>query len=384
MATKVLVDTDSAQTISNKTFVGSTIAATLNDPVFSGTASGSLTDLTLTSPNIAAPDFSGTATGSLTNLALTTPTITNGTITAPTLSGTVVGTYTLGDTPTLAIADNRFTIVGSSIASKVIAFEADGATAATTLTLASLQTTSQQLSVPNLTASDTLVTTLLPQTITGVKTLTNPTMSAGTTTVPSLTITGGTNLTSAVAGAVENDAIGMYLTTNITDGRAHIPARQHMRLVANGSAITTIANFFGTTSNISLVASAYYAIEIVLYFLKTTTDTVVITLTNSAAPTSQNIYWEQSPITGLVAPPGTATMLAGQVAADATAAKAITTGSLTTAVNHYIRIRLELQNGAGTSLKIQGTSTTGSMTPLNGSYWTALRLPTGNTGTFAA
>jgi len=375
MLTKTLVDTDSVQTLSNKTLTGQIFeGSTISNPDFSGIATGSLTNLALTTPTISSPVFSGTATGSLTNLALVTPT----------LSGNLSGTYTLGGTPTLAITDNRLTITGSATPSKVIAFEVDGAAASTTLTLASLQTTSQQLSVPNLTASDTLVTTLLAQTITGVKTLTNPTTAAGTTTVPSLTMTGGTKLTSAVAGAIENDAIGMYLTTNTTDGRAHIPARQHMRLTANGSTITSIANFFGATSNISLVASAYYAIEIVLYFLKTTSDTVVITLTNSAAPTSQNIYWEQSPITGLVAPPGTATMLAGQVAADATAAKAITTGTLTTGVNHYIRIRLELQNGTGTSLKIQGTSTTGSITPLNGSYWTALRLPTSNTGTFSA
>jgi hypothetical protein len=65
-------------------------------PIFSGTASGSLTSLALTTPalttpTIATPTFSGTASGSLTNLALTTPV----------LSGTITGTYTLGGTPTI-------------------------------------------------------------------------------------------------------------------------------------------------------------------------------------------------------------------------------------------------------------------------------------------
>jgi len=159
---------------------------------------------------------------------------------------------------------------------------------------------------------------------------------------------------------------------------------QKFRLTANGSAVTTIGNFFGTTSNIPLAASAIYFIEIVLYFLKTTSEAVTVTLTNSAAPSSQNIYWEQSPITGIVAPPGTATALVGQTVNNASAALAIVTGSLTTAVNHYIRLRIELKNGAGTSLKIQVANPAGSVTPLLNSYWTATKIPATNTDTYAA
>jgi len=156
------------------------------------------------------------------------------------------------------------------------------------------------------------------------------------------------------------------------------------RLTADGSAITTIANFFGATSNIVLVANAHYDIEMHLFFLKTTSDTVVITLTNNVAPTKQNVTWEKSPNTGIVAPPGTATALFGQIHGDATAALAITTGSLTTAVNHYIKIRMRLENSTGTSLKIQATATSGSVTPLRGSFWTAKRIPATNNGTYAA
>jgi hypothetical protein len=145
-----------------------------------------------------------------------------------------------------------------------------------------------------------------------------------------------------------------------------------------------VANYFGATSNISLVASAYYHIDIYLYFLKTTTEALTITLLNSAAPTSQNIFWEQSPATGIVAPPGTATLLSGHFSKDATASRTIATAALTTAVDHYIHIKIELQNGTGTSLKIQATNPAGSITPRVNSYWTSTRIPTGNTGTFAA
>lgn len=275
-------------------------------------------------------------------------------------------------------------IVDGTDTTKKIALQASGASTSTTLTIAEAQTTSQTLNVPNITGSSIVITDTLAQAVTGVKTMTNMTTAAGTTAVPSMTVTGGTNLTNAAAGAVENDSIGFYNTTNTTDGRAHVPARQHFRLTANGANVTTIANFFGANSNISLVASAYYEIDIVCVFTKTTTEILTWTFTNSAAPTSQQIIWEQSPITGVVAPPGTATLLSGQFINDATAARAVAAGSLTTAVNHYMRCKILLKNGTGTSLKIQCANPAGSVTPLLGSYWTAIRIPTGNTGTFAA
>lgn len=275
-------------------------------------------------------------------------------------------------------------IVDDGDTTKKLTFSVGGGSTGVTLTIAEAQTTSQTLNVPNIAGSSIIITDTLAQNITGVKTMTNPTTAAGTTAIPSMTLTHGTNLTNAVADALENDAIAMYGTTNTTDGRAQIPLRQHFRLTANGGNVTTIANFFGATSNISLVASAYYDIDIWCFFTKTTTEILTWTFTNSSAPTSQQIYWEQSPITGVVAPPGTATNLVGQLINDATAAKAIAAGSLTTAVNHFMHCRILLKNGTGTSLKIQCANPAGSVTPLLGSFWTATRIPTGNTGTFAA
>lgn len=211
------------------------------------------------------------------------------------------------------------------------------------------------------------------------------TPTAGTVTAAPIVFTSGTNLTTAAAGAIEYDGVNIYGTGDTTSGRSSLCLINQFKLTANGSAIATgIANYFGTTSNISLVADGYYEIEITAYFLKTTAGTVTWTLTNSAAPTVQNIYYEMSPITGIVAPPGTAsTMLTGQ-AVNSTAAYAFTTGSLTTGVNHFARFKIQLDNGTGTNLKIQVTQSAGTLTPLAGSTWVARRLSTTNVGNYAA
>jgi hypothetical protein len=208
---------------------------------------------------------------------------------------------------------------------------------------------------------------------------------AGTATVAPVVLTSGTNLTTAAAGSIEYDGENMYGTTDVTSGRSSIGLFNQFQLKANGSNISTgIANFFGATSNIGLVNNGYYEIEITAYFTKNTAGTVTWTLTNAAAPTTQNIYYEMSPITGIVAPPGTtSTMIIGQ-AVNATATYSFTTGSLTTGVNHYARFRIQLDNGTGTSLKIQVTQSAGTITPLAGSIWTARRINATNNGTYAA
>lgn len=214
--------------------------------------------------------------------------------------------------------------------------------------------------------------------------LANPVLAAGTASLAPLTFASGTNITTPVGGAQEFDGVQYYQTIDTTSGRGAVPVEQYFHLAANGSNVTTIANFFGATSNIALVASGYYIIDIWCFFTKTTTEILTWTFTNSAAPTSQNIYWEQSPITGIVAPPGTATNLVGQFINDATAARTVAAGSLTTAVNHFMHCKIFLKNGTGTSLKIQCANPAGSVTPLLGSWWIARRCSPNNIGTFVA
>jgi len=95
---------NSTQTLTNKT---------LTAPVLSGTATGTYTlggtptisSPTITTPTISAPVLSGTATGTYTlagTPTISSPTITTPTISAPVLSGTTTGTYTLGGTPTIS------------------------------------------------------------------------------------------------------------------------------------------------------------------------------------------------------------------------------------------------------------------------------------------
>lgn len=237
----------------------------------------------------------------------------------------------------------------------------------------------------NLTTAGNLVTTAGNVTATaGTVSAKSITPIAGTATAAPIVLTSGTNLTTAAAGSIEYDGVNIYGTGDVTSGRSSIGLYNQFQLKTNGATISTIANFFGATSNIGLVSEGYYDIEIILYFLKTTAGTVTWTLTNSAAPTVQTVYYEMSPITGIVAPPGTtSTMIIGQ-AVNSTAAYAFATGSLTTAVNHYARFRIQLDNGTGTSLKIQATASAGTITPLAGSIWTARRLNTTNNGTYVA
>ncbi len=214
------------------------------------------------------------------------------------------------------------------------------------------------------------------------------TLAAGTATAtqaPAYFTAGGVVLTAAEAGAIENDGVASYITNETTSGRGLVGVRQYFGLQANGGTVSTIANFFGATSNISLVSGGYYDIDIYCYFLNTTSGTVVWTFTNTAAPTSQNIYYESSPVTGVVAMPGTATMLVSQIVSDNTATKALTaTSAITDGINMYTRFKIFLKNGTGTSLKIQATKSAGTITPLLGSYWTCMRLPATNVGAFAA
>jgi len=216
--------------------------------------------------------------------------------------------------------------------------------------------------------------------------LTSPSLAAGVATAnrSPLKYTAGTNLTTVEAGAKEYDGVVFFSTPNTTSGRAYEPSTHIFRLAANGTAIgPTIANFFGANSAINLIASGFYEIEAHCYFLKTTADIVTVTVTTSVAPLNLNGVIETGAITG-----GTATGAAQQIAlfnSTATGSAFGATGTLTTGVNHYMKILLIVDAAASNSnLRINFTSNSGTVTPLRGSYYKTTRLPTANTGLFAA
>lgn len=208
-------------------------------------------------------------------------------------------------------------------------------------------------------------------------------LAAGTSSAAPLNFTSGTNLSAAAAGAHEYDGVAAYFTNETTSGRGLVPVEQRFRLTSTGGTISTIANYFGSTSNISLVSGAEYEIEIVCWFLKSTAGTVTWTFTNSAAPTSMTLDYELSPATGIVTTAAASDLFGQQYNITATA-PTVVSASLTSAVNHRHKFWIRLINGTGTSLKIQATASAGTITPGINSYWKARRVPAANVGSFSA
>lgn len=211
-------------------------------------------------------------------------------------------------------------------------------------------------------------------------------LKAGTATANTapLKFTLGTNLTTPEAGAIEFDGVVAYSTNDATTGRGFMPSVNIFRLTANGAAIgPAIANFFGATSAIQLVGGGVYEIEAYCYFLKTTAGTVTVTATTSLAPANLSGTVQYGNVVG-----GTATGASNQINlfnSTATASAFGASGSLTTAVNHLFIVKLIVEaNASASNLRINFTSSAGTVTPLRTSYYKVTKLPLSNTGIFVA
>lgn len=205
---------------------------------------------------------------------------------------------------------------------------------------------------------------------------------AGTATANTapLVFTGGTNLGTAIAGAVEYDGTHFYSTPTTTSGRGQIASRQTFRLASNGGNIgSTIADYFGTTSAINLAASSVYDVEFFAYLAKNTAGTITWTLTASSAPTLINgLYWA-GPITGIAA--GTPTTgYAGSRGATTAAFGA--TGSITNNAFMAYQFKVQVITNLATTFKLQVTCGAGTVTPQAGSFYTVRQIA-GTTGSFA-
>lgn len=208
-------------------------------------------------------------------------------------------------------------------------------------------------------------------------------LPVGTFTAPPLSFPTGNLLVTPVAGAVEFDGSTFFTTDDVTDGRGYVPSVHYLRLTADGSTVSTIGNFFGATSGLTLDAGIFYEIEADLYFTKTTAGTATFTVTFSNAPVNANANYVGTPVGG-VGTAGTA-QTAALVKSTATASALPATGTLTTAVNHQYALKAMFQANAttGGTVNLQITSSAGTVTPLTGSYYKITRLPAVNTGTFA-
>jgi hypothetical protein len=207
--------------------------------------------------------------------------------------------------------------------------------------------------------------------------------TAGTTSAAPLLLSSGTNLTTAAAGAIEYDGTHFYGTPT-SAARGHLPAFHTFRLESNGSAITTIADFYGASSAINLVATAVYDLEFFAYFLKTTAGTVTWTLTASSAPTVISAAYTGSPVTGMVSgTPVSGAPITGYAGSmGSTTAAFAATASITDARFMALSFRVQLITNAATTFKLQATCGAGSLTPQARSFYTVRRVAA-NTGSFA-
>lgn len=230
----------------------------------------------------------------------------------------------------------------------------------------------------------TLVDNVTAEAITGVKTMTNPTTAAGTLTVPSFTMTGGTNMTTPTAGVQEFDGVAFYRTADVTNGRGYDDRWHYFRLAANGSGITTIADAFGANSGIPTVLNGVYEIEWDLFITVSVaaTGNITFTITNTMATTNMAASWRGSAIAGIGA---TGTMSeAGSAAGTLSTTALPATGTLAIANHHYV-VRAIIEAGSAGNVRLRLTQNVGgTATVLRGSSFRVRRLPAGNVGTFVA
>jgi hypothetical protein len=147
------------------------------------------------------------------------------------------------------------------------------------------------------------------------------------------------------------------------------------RLTASGSAIgPTIANYFGANSAFSTTSSTIYLFIADCFFTKTTAGTVLWTLTSSVNYTNCVIGFDN---------PGVLTGNAGTAGA-ATAAATLASGSLTTAVNHYMKVVALVETNTAGNIRLNVTQSAGTVTPLRGSLYRVYRVTSANVGSFVA
>lgn len=208
-------------------------------------------------------------------------------------------------------------------------------------------------------------------------------LKPGTTARAPIRFPSGTNVTTPLAGTEEFDGTGFYETTHATEGRMRSGATSVFYLTGNGSTISTIANFFGSTSAFATTTNGVYEFTYHCYFLNTTAGTLVWTITNTQTWTNVVGSWEGSPVGGVTAVGGI--VGAGSGVATTTAGFALpTTGTLTDATRHYHRIRVFGECGTAGNVRLNATKAVGgTITPLRGSYYTVRRV-SGNTGAFVA
>ena len=192
-------------------------------------------------------------------------------------------------------------------------------------------------------------------------------------------LTAGTLLTTPEAGALEYDSTDNlhYFTQSTTEGRGRVSAYQYFYLAADGSNISTAANFFGTNSAITLVANQRYKLKAHLYFTKNSAASIQWAILNQNAYTNITGFTIFNPAAG----DATAGNIAGTFIASKTAANGqFQLSSSLSAANHVHLMFADFEMGTGGKIEIQVSTGTGSVTPLKGSWVEIERVGSQNVG----
>lgn len=272
----------------------------------------------------------------------------------------------VGATPTVVLNvdyANGVSINDVTTPTKQIRFLPSGATASTILTLSETQSTSQTLSVPNITGADTIETLGLAQTITGAKTLSAITTvsnaTASTTTgTGALVVTGGEGVGGAITGG--STITGTQLISNVATGTAplavtsttNVPNLNASTLsgstfaspgaIGGGSAAAANFTTVGTTGNITTTATAAST-------WTNTTNSGFSAIVANAASGSSGIFQISAAATGLYSLSGTATNLQFKDIVNSTTWLTYTPGALTASTEAHAGTLAAASGGTGSA-----------------------------------
>jgi len=263
-STDTILGRATTDTLTNKTLnVGSCYLADGTDLTkkvqFNLNGLTTATTRTITIPNANDTMVTLAAAQTLTNKTLTTPAITSisngGTLTLPSGSDTIVARASVDSLTNKSLVNGSCFHVDPIDGTKQIGFQSSAAATLTVLTIASQQSSSQTLNIPNIASTDSLVTASASQTLTN-KTLTSPviTNNGFALTLPSTsadTLVGRTTtdtltnktLTNPIIAAIVSNGYTLTLPTSGTDtlvGRATTDTLTNKTLTA--PAISSIYN----------------------------------------------------------------------------------------------------------------------------------------------
>jgi hypothetical protein len=353
------------------------VTLVVSDIVIASTPGGAQTDLTAVNLTATAGVTPGTATASKAVILDASKNIaTLGTIGAGVITSTGdivngVTTITSANAKALAVgltgATNPAFAVDASTASQVAGLKVVGAAHNGTVALVTTDSSGANNLTINALSTGTIgigtvstgaVTIAPATTVTGLLTAnggvtlgtaTSLTTAAGTTTVAPVIITAGTNLTSAIAGAVEFDGKAFYLTP--TAGARNVNDAEQFTIVgatpvALSNSSTSAQNIFGSGGQvISLAAATSYFFEGELFFATgATTHTTALALTASSAPTSIQYFTQLWSTTSGSISTTAASFL------DVAVTTATVLNATSTAPNTIIRVKGIIRTNAATTI----------------------------------